>query len=348
MGFKNMTDCSVIILNYNGKETIERLMDSVYAQTEAAREILVLDNCSNDGSDVIVQQWCNRKKRTKYHRFDANKGFARAMNWGIEHSSGDSICLLNADVLLDNNYIEECVKVLENNKDVGMVGGVLYRLVKGEKTLIIDSLGLGLHRTRYHDDICAGVKVETPVQQTGSPFGIGGCAPVYSRKMIADISRDEAPFLEMFESYCEDLDLAWRARKRGWRAVCTSKTKAWHVREGSVTNRHLRRIARHRNHRNRIWLMVLNERPAIFFPHFLYWLPMQLFLVSKILIQPSLFLAYADAMLHLPGVIKIRLKRNKYPCKLSIQDERRLFSSGNGAYRRRIGRYFSRVFLKAE
>jgi GT2 family glycosyltransferase len=342
-----MLDCSVIILNYNGKATIEPLLASVERQSCPAREIVVLDNCSKDGSDVIARAWCEDRMSTVFHQFDRNVGFARAMNWGIEHSSGASICLLNVDVLLENNYLEKCVTILEAGKEVGMAGGVLYRLVKGEKTLIIDSLGLGLHRSRYHDDIAAGVLVEKPISQTSYPFGIGGCAPVYSRKMIADISREEVPFLESFESYCEDVDLAWRARKQGWKAVCTGETSAWHVREGSVTNKSLRRIARHRNHRNRIWLMVLNERPAIFFPHVLYWLPMQLFLVSKILLQPSLFLAYVDAIVHLPAIIKIRMRRNRYPSRLSITEERLLFSSGNGAYLRRIGKFFHRAFSRA-
>jgi GT2 family glycosyltransferase len=343
-----MLDCAVIVLNYNGKTTIPALLDSVWSQTDTVKEIVVLDNCSSDGSAEIAQTWCEGKERAVYHQFDRNIGFARAMNWGISHSSGNFVCLLNADVLLDNNYVEKCVKVLENNEDVGMVSGVLYRLVNGEKTLIIDSLGLGLHRTRYHDDISAGVLAEKPVQGTSYPFGIGGCAPVYSRKMIADISRDEAPFLELFESYCEDLDLAWRARKQGWKAVCTSETTAWHVRQGSVTNKNLERISRHRNQRNRIWLMILNERPGIFFRHILYWLPMQMFLVSKILLQPRLFLAYADAMWRLPEIVRIRLKRNKYPAKLSIREERQLFSSGDGAYRRRIRKYLRRVFSKGD
>jgi GT2 family glycosyltransferase len=338
-----MLDCSVIVLNYNGKATIPALLDSVWNQTDTVKEILVLDNCSSDGSDRLAQTWCAGKPGAVYHQFDRNIGFARAMNWGIEHSSGNYVCLLNADVLIDKNYVEKCVSVMEDNEDVGMAGGVLYRLANGKKTLIIDSLGLGLHRTRYHDDISAGILAEKPVQGTSYPFGIGGCAPVYSRKMIADISRNEAPFLELFESYSEDLDLAWRARRQGWKAVCTSDTTGWHVREGSVTNKNLQRISRHRNHRNRIWLMILNERPGIFFRHIFFWLPMQMFLVSKILLQPRLFFAYADAIVHLPEVVRIRLMRNKYPSKLSIREERQLFSSGDGAYRRRIRKFFQRI-----
>ncbi len=341
---QKIIDCSIIILNYNGRDTLAALLDSVASQTVLATELILLDNHSNDGSDFIAQQWCQGRDRARYHQFAGNVGYARAMNWGIEHSSGSLICLLNVDILLETNYLERCAQVLERNDNVGMVSGILYRLVKGEKTLIVDSLGVGLNRNRYHDDIGAGVRVETPIQQTTSPFGVGGCAPVYSRKMILDVSLDENPFLELFESYCEDVDLAWRARKRGWKAVCTCETRAWHVREGSLSNKRLRAIARNRNHRNRIWLMILNERPQILFRHVLYWLPLQMFFLLKAFVQPGLFLAYADTVRMLPQIITVRFKRNKRLPTLSIDEEAHLFTAGSKAYGRRIKRYFEQLF----
>jgi GT2 family glycosyltransferase len=339
--------CSVVILNYNGNDTIEALLRSVHAQTGCVCEIIVLDNCSTDGSDQIAKTWCLGNEKARYHQFEGNIGFARAMNWGIAHSSGDFICLLNVDILLDSNYIEECVEILANTQDVGMVSGIIYRLVKGEKTQIIDSLGLGLNINRYHDDIGAGAPANG-IMRTTHPFGVCGCAPVYSRAMIESISQDEAPFLELFESYSEDVDLAWRARKRGWKAVCTHKTSAWHVREGSLTSRNLKSVARNRTHRNRIWLMVLNERPSIVLRHICYWLPIQTFFLVKAFVQPGLFVAYADAFLRMPLIINVRMKRNRRPSVLSVQEERRLFSMSKNVYRTRILKRIRNILVKNE
>jgi GT2 family glycosyltransferase len=338
------SNCSVIILNFNAKDTLIPLLDSVYAQIYFIHEIIVLDNCSNDGSDNTAKQWCQGKELAKYHQFHENIGFAKAMNWGIANSSGDIICLLNADILLDSNYLEVCTNVLRNNKGIGMVSGVIYRLVKGKKTEIIDSLGLGLHKDRYHDDIGAGTKAKGPLQTT-YPFGVCGCAPVYLREMINAISHDEPPFFELFESYCEDFDLTWRARKLGWKAVCTKDTKAWHVREGSLKNNNLKAIARNRNHRNRIWLMVLNERPTILIRHIFHWLPLQTFFLLKVFIQPGLFLAFIDTLWRMPQIIKIRVKRNKYPTVLSENEEEKLFSHSEGIYLKKIGKRFFNFHL---
>jgi|GEM_PF-1728648 GT2 family glycosyltransferase len=338
-------NCSVIILNYNGKETLGPLLDSVYGQKRYVQEIIVLDNRSNDGSDILAAHWCEKKENARYHQFPDNIGFARAMNWGIANSSGDFICLLNADILLDSNYIETCTNVLRNNKGVGMVSGVIYRLVKGKKTDIIDSLGLGLHKDRYHDDIGAGTLAKGPLQTT-YPFGVCGCAPVYSREMINAISHDEPPFFELFESYSEDVDLAWRARKLGWKAVCTIETMAWHVREGSLKNKKLRAIARNRNHRNRIWLMVLNERPSILFQHICHWLPLQTFFILKAFIQPGIFLAYFDTIWRMPQIIKVRMRRNIYPSVLLKNEEEKLFSLSKGIYFKKTGKRFFNFLYK--
>jgi len=337
-----MSDCSVVILNYNGKDTIIQLLESVIAQTEVPKEILVLDNCSDDGTDQAAEKWCSGKPNCEYHQFDSNIGFARAMNWGIAHSSGEFVCLLNADIFLSENYLQACTAQMKLDSSVGMVCGVLYRLVDGQKTLVIDSLGVALNKSRYHDDIGAGTIVEAPIITVLYPFGIGGCAPVYSRKMLLDISKDEPPFFELFESYYEDVDLAWRARKMGWKAVCTGKTQAWHVREGSLKGKKLKAIARNRNHRNRIWLMVLNERPSILLRQFFFWFPLQAFFILKVFMQPGLLLAYAEMVKKIPQILSIRKMRFKKLNKIPQMEEMNWFSENKNAYFRRILRVFSK------
>ncbi len=335
-----MAECSVVILNFNGKDTIVQLLESVIAQTELPAEVLVLDNCSTDGSDSLAESWCLGKPGFTYHQFDTNLGFARAMNWGISQSKSEFICLLNADILLGENYLHACITEMKGDDRIGMACGVLYRLVKGKKTFVIDSLGIALNKSRYHDDIEAGKIANTPITTVSYPFGVGGCAPVYSRKMLSDISQNEPPFLEMFESYYEDVDLAWRARRMGWKAVCTGKTQAWHVREGALKGKKLKTIARNRNHRNRIWLMVLNERSLILMSHFFYWFPLQTFFLLKAFVQPGLFLAYGEMVRGLPKIFEIRKKRLKRKSILSLTEELKLFSKSKSSYMRRIALFF--------
>ncbi|MBN1442792.1 MAG: hypothetical protein JXA90_08785, partial [Planctomycetes bacterium] len=143
-------------------------------------------------------------------------------------------------------------------------------------------------------------------------------------------------FREMFESYYEDVDLAWRARLRGWTAVLESRARAWHVREGSLAGEH-RVLARRRALRNRIWTLLLNERASIWIRHLPLWLPHELFQLAKILRHPDLLLAWLEAWRALPRILELR-RENRARARLSPAQELALFTRGDGSLLRRIRR----------
>jgi GT2 family glycosyltransferase len=217
-----------------------------------------------------------------------------------------------------------------------MVTGAVYRLVRGEKTTMVDSLGVAVSRSRVMHDIGSETRAEGFSESVSEPFGVSGCAPFYRRDMLDDVAVDGEVFRESFGSYYEDVDLAWRARLRGWAAVCWSRARAWHVREGSLKGPY-RRVARRRAFRNRLWTLFLNERPSIWLSHLPYWLPHELFQLAKICVQPDLLLAGAEAVLALPRLRRQR-RRNRSSVRITPAQERALFSRGDGSLLRRVRR----------
>jgi GT2 family glycosyltransferase len=331
-----LLDCDVVVLNFNGLRDVPRLLDSLEAQTVVPARVLLLDNSSTDGSyeKVLLPRAAANGWYT--HRFERNLGFAKAMNWGLANSTGEYVCLLNMDVVLAGNYLAECCSVLSGQHDVGMVSGVIYRLVGGEKTAVVDSLGITLGRNRYYHDIGEGLELKRRDEGITYPFGVCGCAPVYSRKMLDDVSRGEPPFLEVLESYYEDTDLAWRARRCGWKAACTRATQAWHVRGGALVTRKHKALVRNLCHRNHYWIMLLNERPAVLLQDFRHWILREIFLCLKVTWTPGLLLACWQTFCGLPRVLRLRLARStRYP-KLSLREEHALYTTSEGAYRRRV------------
>lgn len=84
---------SVIIPVYNRCSELRRALDSVYAQTIPADEVIVVD----DGSDVDTGQLIrNRFPQTRFIR-QAHAGVSRARNHGIEHARGEWIAFLDSD-----------------------------------------------------------------------------------------------------------------------------------------------------------------------------------------------------------------------------------------------------------
>jgi len=84
---------SVIIPSYNRRHTLERALDSVFGQSSAVDEVIVVDDGSTDGSHELVAA---RYPRAKILR-QPNRGVSAARNRGIEAAGGDWIALLDSD-----------------------------------------------------------------------------------------------------------------------------------------------------------------------------------------------------------------------------------------------------------
>ena len=99
-----------------------------------------------------------------------------------------------------------------------------------------------------------------------------GCAALYRRDMIEDISINGEFFDPDFFAYREDADVAWRAQLRGWRCVYTPQAIAYHVRTVSRENRKsLSPVINMHSVKNRFLLRIKNLTPAVFRR---CWLPM--------------------------------------------------------------------------
>ena len=89
-------DFSIIIVSWNTKDKLrENLLSLSYGNTGVHREIIVIDNASDDGSAAMVQ---TEFPEVKLIRNQANVGFAKASNQGLREATGDFLILLNPDM----------------------------------------------------------------------------------------------------------------------------------------------------------------------------------------------------------------------------------------------------------
>lgn len=103
---------------YNGQKYIRFTLDSLVAQTFADLEILVTDNCSTDSTPQIVAEYAARDPRVKYIRNETNIGPARNYNRSIDRASGEYFKWNPADDVCAPQFIEKCVKVLDEDRSV--------------------------------------------------------------------------------------------------------------------------------------------------------------------------------------------------------------------------------------
>lgn len=110
-----MASFSIVIPQFNNAKMTESCIDSIINNTLLDHQIVIVDNGSVDQiSDA-------HKKKVTYIRSDVNLLFAGGCNLGASHATEPFICFLNNDTLLHSGW-DDCVDLLANNQDIGIVG----------------------------------------------------------------------------------------------------------------------------------------------------------------------------------------------------------------------------------
>jgi Glycosyltransferases involved in cell wall biogenesis len=110
---------SVIIPTFNRASIIERAIHSVLKQTHKNIEIIIVDDCSTDGTQSILNKFKNNN--FFYFLHEKNKGPAAARNTGIFNSSGEYIAFLDSDNEWLPKKLEIQIRSFQKAKDIGLV-----------------------------------------------------------------------------------------------------------------------------------------------------------------------------------------------------------------------------------
>lgn len=238
---------SVIILSLNSEKFIKVCLDSVLCQLKSEDEVISIDNGSNDQTVNLIK---DNYPQVRLIQNKINFGAARARNQGIQVSRGDWILTLDCDIVLGEGFIGESFKVLDNvTADIGMI----QPKVLGIDRKIVYSLGIFLSSwfRRFYD-----IKREEETGPAGMVFGACSAAALYRRSMLEAVKEATGYFDERFFFLVEDVDLAWRAQKRGFKAIYAPGAVCYHSGDSSSTNKKLRQYL---CFRNRLYTIIKNE-----------------------------------------------------------------------------------------
>lgn len=120
---------SAIIPTYNRAHLVGRAIKSVLNQTYQDFELIVVDDCSTDSTEIVVKKFQGKDKRIKYFRHMENKGGCVARNNGIRNSKGKYIAFLDSDDEWLPAKLEKQLEVFEKSQDnkLGLVNcGTIY------------------------------------------------------------------------------------------------------------------------------------------------------------------------------------------------------------------------------
>lgn len=107
---------SIITPCYNGEQYIEDTIKSVISQDFPDFEMLIIDDCSSDGSARIIKQYSTKDQRIKYFKTSKKSGSpSLPRNIGIENSRGKYIAFLDADDIWLPKKLDSQVRFMEDN-----------------------------------------------------------------------------------------------------------------------------------------------------------------------------------------------------------------------------------------
>jgi GT2 family glycosyltransferase len=218
---------SVIIPTRAAGDHLERCLESLKSQTSSPQETLVIDNSSEPGfSRKIAEKF----PFAKFYPSPEPLSFCESLNKGIRSSCGGFILCLNDDAVLDKNFIEEALKGFEKSVKIGMVSGKILR--RDRQTL--DSAGLSVSVFRTARERGYGREDKGQFETEGFLFGVTGAAAFYRRAMLEEIKEGDDYFDPDFGFFYEDLDIAWRGNRAGWKGRFVPRAIAYHIRGGTV------------------------------------------------------------------------------------------------------------------
>ena len=231
---------SVIIPNWNGQKLLEKNLPIVIEASGAA-EIIVVDDNSPDQSNLFLKANFPRVKVISHRK---NLGFGAACNTGVAAAKGHLVALLNLDVVPEKGFLEK----VKDHFHSPEVFAVSFNEPQNSWARISWRNGFFEHELGERTD-------KTHI----SGWANGGSA-LFRKSMWLKLGG----FDELFRPfYWEDIDLSYRAWKRGWKILWEPKAVVHHQHE-SIIGKHFSRnfidFVSQRNQLLFIWRNITDEK----------------------------------------------------------------------------------------
>jgi GT2 family glycosyltransferase len=255
---------SVILVNWNSGNLLAECLQHLERQTVPPEYIFVVDNDSTDGSadikDVSV--------RVTVLKMADNIGFAAANNRALDRCTTEFVVLLNIDAFPEPDWIEQLLKAALRYPDAAAFGS---RQLSYENPNILDGIGDGYHLSGLVWRNGHGRRWRSQDLITHEIFSPCAAAAMYRLSALVEVNG----FDEDYFCYVEDVDLGFRLRLAGYKAIYVPDAVVRHM--GSViTGGQRSDFSVYYGHRNLVWTYIKNM------PGLLFWFLLPLHLLLNI------------------------------------------------------------------
>ena len=216
---------SIIIPTFNGLPLLQKHLPTLLtAEGVGDAELLIADDGSTDGTGDWLAQYV---PQACVVRLETNGGFSRACNAGIAAASGDVLVLLNNDVEVSSGFLAPLLRALDSDPNVFAVNAAI--LIPGREMLNEGEKRGAFHHGQFYVDY-----IRDPARRahcTSPTLYATACAAAYRHDMVTTLGG----FDEIYSpAYWEDVDLSYRALRRGWQVLYEPASIVTHQHEATT------------------------------------------------------------------------------------------------------------------
>lgn len=227
----SLPSVAIVILNWNGKNFLEKFLPSVLSSTYKNYSVIIADNGSTDNSvEFLNKNYSNLTVLTT----DKNKGFAKGYNDALKQVDADYFILLNSDVEVQPGWIEPIIHLMESDNLIAACQPKLLAYADKKKFEYagasggwLDGYGYPFSRGRVFDVIENDYGQYDDVQQI---FWATGAALFVKAKAFNSVGG----FDEYFFAHQEEIDLCWRLQLAGYKIFVHPGSVVYHVGGGTL------------------------------------------------------------------------------------------------------------------
>lgn len=248
-----MKKVAVVILNWNGKDFIEKFTPTLLKYTDLENtDIWIADNASQDNSVEYVKQ---NFPQIKVLILDKNYGFAEGYNLALEKIEAEYFVILNSDVEVSPNWISPIIEYLDNNKEVAVVQPKILAYYDKKKFEYAGAAGGFIDKLGY--PFCRGRILDTSENDEGQYndlkeifWATGACMFIRSEEF------NKNKFDSDFFAHMEEIDLCWRLKNKGRKIIYFPEVTVYHVGGGTLPQNSPYKLFL--NYRNNLFLLYKN------------------------------------------------------------------------------------------
>ena len=218
---------SVVIPNYNGIRYLKNCLLSLPKCEGEDFEVIVVDNGSTDGSDLLPD---SLKLNVRLIKLNENTGFAHAVNVGIREAKGEYVILLNNDTEVESGFVRKLTEALKKNRKAFSASAMMVDMNNRE---VLDGAGDYYCALGWAFAYGKGKKTEE-CDKGRKIFSSCAGACIYDKAKLEITGL----FDELHFAYLEDVDLGYRARIAGFDNIYEPAAVVYHAGSGFSGSRY--------------------------------------------------------------------------------------------------------------